>query len=154
MKQLINCYIALLAIVLSGCTKHESESNPKWNALSFTESTESEYSKYMNLPHLSFSFPSEIQSGKISVQKGIWKLGEMSYTLSPHNFLEGEILFYLIKNGNIEQEIKIDPLSQVNTEIELTAGVYSFGASLKDNRGVVELKIYPLYESQNRMVVN
>lgn len=152
-------------LLFCSCQKTDFQEDSGWNALAFTESKSSNYSDYMNEPHINISFPSNTDSKSIVYEKGIWKENSKTYVLTAHNWTDKEIIMHIYKDNILFNEFALKPESATGKDFQVSIkdfslnftpspGKYSFKVSVKDQRGVTLLNDYPLHGSSNKMTVN
>ncbi|MDD2419228.1 MAG: hypothetical protein PHV91_02185 [Bacteroidales bacterium] len=153
MKTTTIATILIACLILGACSKNNIGTTPEWNALSFTESENEEYSSYMNQPYVNLTFPGIVQGNSINFLDGKWEYGGIDYILVPHNWIGGKLKLQLVKNGALDYEHELDLTKPISLEIPLSKGEYSFKASLMDERGETLLNTYPLHGGTNKMIV-
>lgn len=146
------------------CQKTDLKEISTWNALSFTESQFTDYSLYMNEPHINITFPSKIVMQDIVYEKGIWINKNFTYVFTAHNWSNSEIVLHIYKENTLFNEFVLKPESSKGSEklasmkdfslsFLPTQGEYSFKISVKDSRGVTLLNTFPLHGGINKMIV-
>ncbi len=154
MKNKIITLLLIASLALS-CNKESRYEHPQWNCLSFTNNNFPEYSKHMNDPHISFTFPTEISAEEINYKNGHWKHGTMVYVLTAHNWGTQEVLFTVYRNGTIVHEQTLMPSQDKGLSLSFIPeeGEYTFTASVKENGGLTLLHRHPLFNSREAMIV-
>ncbi|HCT93738.1 MAG: hypothetical protein A2X19_05940 [Bacteroidetes bacterium GWE2_39_28] len=164
------CFIGLvlnLMILLSSCSKENPISNVSWNALSFTESENSDYFSYMNQPHINLTFPGIMTTRDITFEKGILILDSRYYSITGHNWDEKSIVLIIQKDGvefkrlNLTPEVpegadnaEIPGIRTFSLSVTLPKGDYTFEASVREDSGNERLlKTHILHNTQNRLKV-
>lgn len=157
-----------LMLLLASCSKENLTNEPGWNALTFTESSNSEYQLYMNEPHINLTFPAKISSGEIFYDKGLFNHYGRYYAITGHNWGSEQISIILYRGGAEIKRVSLTPElsnganSPVNPELKtftlnlsLEDGDYQFGAIIIGTDGHERaLRTITLHNSENKLTVN
>ncbi|MDP3397843.1 MAG: hypothetical protein Q8S23_01720 [Bacteroidales bacterium] len=164
------CFIGLvinLMILLSSCAKEDLVSDATWNALSFTESDNSEYLSYMNQPHINLTFPGIMPKRDITFEKGILILDGRYYSITGHNWGNKNIVLKIYKEGTEFKRFILTPelsggpdnaeipgIRTFSLSVSLPEGDYTFGASISEgSENERALKTHILHNTENKLRV-
>ncbi len=169
MKQRTTKLILLLSallITINSCSKSDVSEieHYGWNALTFTESKESNYQLYKDSRHVNITFPTLLDRGKIDYKNGYYRRGELTYIFLAHNWGEEELELLIFKENEIFKEVILKPLPEIspagvspikvfNLELDLSEGEYSFRASIVDQGERRSLYTHELHDTKNRLLI-
>ncbi|PKO96481.1 MAG: hypothetical protein CVU12_05215 [Bacteroidetes bacterium HGW-Bacteroidetes-7] len=165
-KKFIGLVITLM-LILSSCSKEILVTDVGWNALSFTESDNSEYFSYMNQPHINLTFPGTTNKSEITFEKGILILDGKYYSITGHNWGNKAIVLRIFKDGMEFKRLNLIPeaeggptndnilgIKTFSLSVTLPKGDYTFGAStLDESENELVLKTHILHNTENKLRV-
>ncbi|MFA5713798.1 MAG: hypothetical protein WC960_06450 [Bacteroidales bacterium] len=153
MKRVKFLVLLVISVTTLSCSKEESTLSQEWNLITFSEVNSPSYSHHLDKPHINFTFPSHLNSGKISIEEGRWYANGESFILIAHNWSDHPFILKIIEMGEVVEERVIDPLLPIDLEILLQEGHYSFEGAIRV--GGVERKLYAvaMYGTHNSLEI-
>ena len=170
MIKLPKCFVGFVITLLflfSSCSKENLVTDVGWNALSFTESANSEYFSYMNQPHINLTFPGITYKSEFTFDKGILILDGKYYSITGHNWGNKAVVLRIFKEGTEFKRLNLIPeiaggaanddtpgIRTFSLSVVLPKGDYTFGVSiLDDSQNELALKTYILHNTANKLRV-
>lgn len=136
-------------LILVGCQKSGKMESDSWNALSFTENQEEQYSHYMDSPHLNLTYPSQVVGVPLHYRDGIFKYNNFNYVFVSHNWDMREAQL-IVKEQAVEvKSYPVDVNSLKELRIELPPGNYSFHLQVKEGGEWKEFSIHQIAGNNN-----